>query len=127
MCAHAEDVLCQSLACALHQHAVMATAVVAAWTACIKELQQLLDGTGAVTPAHATAMQDLLEHLHKLEAQPPLPNTAWKKLAQDVQVMCTFQDWGTLLGPLGTRGSPTLGLLCCCCGGWGEGGGGTSG
>jgi hypothetical protein len=64
----------------------MANAVVAAWTACIKELQQVVEATGAVTPAHTVAIHGLVQRLHKLEAQQPLPHTAWKKLAQEVQV-----------------------------------------
>ena len=64
----------------------MANAVVAAWTACIKELQQVVEATGAVTPAHTAAAHGLVQRLHKLEAQQPLPHTAWKKLAQEVQV-----------------------------------------
>jgi hypothetical protein len=58
----------------------MANAVVASWTACIKELQQLTAGTAQAHPLNTACMLD------KLHQQPLLPHAAWKKLVQDVQV-----------------------------------------
>ena len=62
---------------------VMAKATVAAWAACIKELQQQLDTAGAV---RADAVPAFCQRLEKLNEQPTLPRAVWKKLVQDVQV-----------------------------------------
>ena len=69
---------------AYHIHTVMANAVVASWTACIKELQRLTDRVG---DADAAAVAGLRQRLENIQQQPPLPNAVWKKLVQDVQVM----------------------------------------
>jgi hypothetical protein len=74
----------------------MAKAVVAAWAACVKDLQQLIAAAPASTPAPgapgiATPPSNesfrFMQCVRKLHDQPPLPHAAWKKLAQDVQVM----------------------------------------
>jgi hypothetical protein len=62
----------------------MASAVVASWSACIKDLQQLID-RAAEPPAGEGAA--LTRRIQNLFLPPPLPNAAWKKLVQDVQVM----------------------------------------
>jgi hypothetical protein len=53
----------------------MANAAVASWTACIKELQQLIANPGA-SPDAAQLAVDKLDK----DKQSPLPNAAWKKL-----------------------------------------------
>jgi hypothetical protein len=60
----------------------MANAAVVAWTACIKELQQLVDD-----PCRGPESAKLA--VEKLENNPgsPLPNVAWKRLVHDVQVL----------------------------------------
>jgi hypothetical protein len=75
----------------------MAKAVVAAWTACVKDLQQQVAAASATTPApggiimHAsTEFRSSMRCLMKLKEEPQLPHAAWKKLVHDVQVMC----WG---------------------------------
>jgi hypothetical protein len=60
----------------------MAKAAVAAWAACIKDLQQQLDTAGAVRDDAVAFCQ----RLEKLNEQPPLPHAVWKKLVLDVQV-----------------------------------------
>jgi hypothetical protein len=67
----------------------MSNATVASWTACIKELQRLVN-----TAAAGAADDDLRKagiamgrNLEKLTRQPPLPHAAWKRLVQDVQVI----------------------------------------
>ena len=60
----------------------MANAVVASWTACVRELQQMLD-----TADFAEAdVSKLFQHADKLGDQLSLPHAAWKKLVHDVQV-----------------------------------------
>jgi hypothetical protein len=66
-------------------HGVMANAAVASWTACVKELQQLMSSTPAAQSRFSVACT---QRLQQLSQQPPLPHAAWKKLAQDVQVKC---------------------------------------
>jgi hypothetical protein len=79
----------------------MAKAVVSAWTACVKDLQQLVAAASASTPALGTPdspttrasseLSSFMQRVKKLNKQPPLSHAAWKKLVQDVQVIC----WGT--------------------------------
>ena len=64
----------------------------------MKDLQQQVAAASASTPApggiisHAsTEFKNLMRCIMKLKEQHPLPHAAWKKLAQDLQVMC----WGT--------------------------------
>jgi hypothetical protein len=61
----------------------MANAAVAAWTACIRDLQKLVDGS---TPAPNTAQ--VVERVNKLagDLETPLPNAAWKKTVHEIQV-----------------------------------------
>lgn len=60
----------------------MANAVVASWTACVRELQQMLD-----TADFAEAdVSKLFQRANKLGDQLSLPHAAWKKLVHDVQV-----------------------------------------
>jgi hypothetical protein len=73
----------------------MAKAAAAAWAACLKDLQQQVAAASASKPApgriisHAsTEFRSSMQCIRKLKDQPPLPHAAWKKLAQDVQVMC---------------------------------------
>jgi hypothetical protein len=71
----------------------MAKAAVSAWTACIKDLQQLVDSAPGV-PGNTYTLPDqdcplqnkIARCVKKLHQQPPLPHAAWKKLVQDVQV-----------------------------------------
>lgn len=63
-------------------YSVMANAVVAEWTACIKELQQIVDAAAAAQLDGGT----LAQHLEKLEEHASMPHAAWKRLVQDVQV-----------------------------------------
>jgi hypothetical protein len=63
----------------------MANAVVASWTACINELQQLIDDTADAAEADAIQLC-LLQRINKLKKQPSLPHAAWKRLVQDMQV-----------------------------------------
>ena len=60
----------------------MANAVVAEWTACIKELQQIVDAAAAAQLDGET----LAQHLEKLEEHASMPHAAWKRLVQNVQV-----------------------------------------
>jgi hypothetical protein len=77
----------------------MAKSVVAAWSACVKDLQQLVATASASTPAagaptNTCASNEIIsfkQSMNKLEEQPPLPHAAWKKLAQEVQVICWLQ------------------------------------
>jgi hypothetical protein len=74
----------------------MANAVVAFWTACIKELQRLADKTGDADAASSSAAVNAVrQHLadHFIQ-QPILPNAVWKKLVQDVQVTCALGRGG---------------------------------
>lgn len=59
----------------------MAKAAVAAWVACISDLQQLLDGKAQTTWL-------MMHSVEKLKLHSPLPHAAWKKLVQDAQVIC---------------------------------------
>ncbi len=59
----------------------MANAAVASWTACIKELQQLLDAPSTAYDAADRAMDKI-----KLSSDAPMPHAAFKKLVHDVQV-----------------------------------------
>jgi hypothetical protein len=58
----------------------MANAAVAAWKACIKELQGYVDD-----PLTAPAMSCVAAFIDKLAGEPeaPMPNAAWKKLVHD--------------------------------------------
>jgi hypothetical protein len=88
----------------------MAKALVAAWAACVKDLQVQLQQQVAAISASPTAPTGIITHVSsdfssllgrftKLKEQPPLPHAAWKKLVQDVQVMCWgTQPWADLLG-----------------------------
>jgi hypothetical protein len=89
----------------------MAKAVVAAWAACVKDLQQQVAAACASSPPPGSiitqASQEFsssMRRVMKLKEQPPLPHAAWKKLVHDVQVMC----WGScrVTGELGSFGSP---------------------
>jgi hypothetical protein len=60
----------------------MANAAVASWTTCIKKLQQLVKDP-LTDPESTKALVDKLGLLQNA----PLPNTAWKKLVHDVQVL----------------------------------------
>jgi hypothetical protein len=62
----------------------MANAAVAAWKACIKEMQGYVANTAA-----APDMPHVVQSFDKLagDADAPLPNAAWKKLVHDAQVV----------------------------------------
>lgn len=79
----------------------MAKAVVAAWSACIKELQQLVaeaSSQGFTSSTHAAnRFQSFIQRMSKLNPQQPLSHAAWKKLVQDVQVVCILVE--RLKGP----------------------------
>jgi hypothetical protein len=60
----------------------MANAVVASWTACVRELQQMLDTADAAE----ADVSKLFQRADKLGDQLSLPHAAWKKLVHDVQV-----------------------------------------
>lgn len=62
----------------------MANAAVAAWTACIRDLQKLVGGS---RPVPDTAQ--IAERVTELAGDPnaPLPNAAGKKLVHDAQVL----------------------------------------
>jgi hypothetical protein len=69
----------------------MSNAVVAAWTACIKDLEQHLGAAASAPPGapssiHETRKQELIDSVLRLQKQPPLPHAAWKRLVQDVKV-----------------------------------------
>lgn len=71
----------------------MANAVVASWTACVKELQRLVEAAAAAGPCRVYEGQpywaDLKPYqrcVDKLDTQSPLPHAAWKRLVQEVQV-----------------------------------------
>jgi hypothetical protein len=74
----------------------MAKTVVAAWAACVKDLQHFVaaasastPATGSIaTPAASKEFDSFLQCLEKIRKQPSLPHAAWKKLVADVQVMC---------------------------------------
>lgn len=74
--------------CRPDNRTAMATTAVAAWTACIKEMQQLLNTEGALQRDAYTA---LVISVAGLQKQPPLPHAAWKRLVQDVQVTALLQ------------------------------------
>jgi hypothetical protein len=61
----------------------MSKACIAAWTACIKELQGLANTAVADQP---DAVFQAMQHVEQLDQQQPLPHAAWKRLVQDVQV-----------------------------------------
>jgi hypothetical protein len=63
----------------------MANAVVASWTACIKELQRMIDTAGEAGDSAALVKVFRLR-MEAITQQPPLPNAVWKKLVHDVQV-----------------------------------------
>lgn len=62
----------------------MANAAVAAWTACIKDLQKLVGGS---CPVPTTAQ--VVERMTEMAGDPntPLPNAAWKELVHEIQVL----------------------------------------
>jgi hypothetical protein len=89
----------------------MAKAVVAAWAACVEGLQQQVAAASASTPAPGSIMtqaskefSSLMQRIIRLQDQPPMPHAAWKKLVQDVQVMCWACHHGgsSYLGTPGT-------------------------
>jgi hypothetical protein len=69
----------------------------------VKDLQQQVAAfsasptapTGNITHV-SKDFSSLLWRFKKLMEQPPLPRAAWKKLVQDVQVMC----WASVMGGL---------------------------
>jgi hypothetical protein len=63
----------------------MANSVVASWTACIKELQQLIDRAGEADASVAVA-HAFHKRFDTLNQQPALPNAVWKNPVQDVKV-----------------------------------------
>jgi hypothetical protein len=79
----------------------MAKASVAAWSACIKELQQLVaeaSSQGFTRSTHAAdRFQSFVQRISKVNPQQPLSHAAWKKLVQDVQVVWPFVE--RLKGP----------------------------
>lgn len=81
----------------------MANAAVAAWTACIRDLQKLVDGS---LPVPNTAQ--VVERVNKLAGDPetPLPNAAWKKLVHEIQVCRPINHSdASCYEPLTARGS----------------------
>jgi hypothetical protein len=104
----------------------MARAAVAAWVACISDLQQLFDGVFAPgapdsTPAANSAATHIFVHsLTQLQRHSPLPHAAWKKLVEEVQVMCPcsardLQCWQALSPCLSSVFHVTGMPLSLCC------------
>lgn len=65
-------------------HIIMANSVLASWTACVKDLQQMFNASSGREREEAGLK--FVQRLDKLDGQPPLPHAAWKRLAQKVQV-----------------------------------------
>jgi hypothetical protein len=74
--------VCLSVCRCDNQCIAMANAVVASWTACVRELEQLLDTADAAE----ADVSKLFQRADKLGEQLSLPHAAWKKLVHDVQV-----------------------------------------
>ncbi len=66
----------------------MANAAVTAWTACLRDLQQLTHDTFTAAGSTPEARKAFAQCVAKLKQQPALPNAAWKRLVQDEKVMC---------------------------------------
>jgi hypothetical protein len=63
----------------------MGSAVVTAWAAVIKGLQQLVQSP-AMGPSTPAIDPRLFEHMNKALAQPQLPHATWKKLVLELKV-----------------------------------------
>lgn len=86
----------------------MANAAVASWTACIKELQKLVDNS--TTAPDAAQFTERMTQLEQLSCS-PLPPAAWKTLVDKLQVLLPLSDsCGWLEGLFGPSASQQM--LC---------------
>lgn len=65
----------------------MANAAVASSTACIKEVQKLVDDPCRAPDAAQQAIDKVF-----MQSESPMPNAAWKKLVNDAQVR-PYSHW----------------------------------